>query len=300
MIRRLVAQPPPEPRPTPDDPEAELARRARAKRLINQRVDEEMRRISSPERQRCRLFGCVPTRRASAARTREPSALEQRVFGTAVKATPAESKLADAIAQLQTLVTEQESKLERAREHARSAYKAGGDAKQNKEALAAMKRAKHMEKRLDGLQGQLAMVERQRDTLEESQMQKKLVAALSQSAKAMKANGKLVKQAEHVADSAVEFFDQNEDISNALAQAHDAGDDDELLAELAELITADQAIEAALEVQGEYARESLPAPSATPSCAPSSTSLPASSLADFPSAPKTVKKQERAALLAAT
>jgi len=288
MMRRVAVQSPPEQSSSIEDPDTELARRARAKRLINQRVDAEMQRVTSPERGRCRLLGCMPIRRSVSTR-REPSAMEQRVFGTAVKATPAESKLAEAIAQLQALIAEHESKAERTREHARSMYKAGGDAKQNKEALAAMKRAKHMDKRLEGLYGQLTMVERQRDTLEESQMQKKLVAALSQSAKVMKANGTLVKQAENVADSAVEFFDQNEDISNALAQGHDDGDDDELLAELAELTIADQAIEAALELQAEALPTPLPAPLPSPS-----------SLADLPSAPKTVKKQERAALLAAT
>ena len=280
MMRRTIGQPSArvstdEDIIDPNDVDAEIARRVSARRMIDKRVDQEMKRISSPERARCRLFGCFPrTRRPQSATVarREPSNLEQRVFGKAVKATPAETKLTEVIGQLQALIAEQESKVERGRAHARAAYKPGQDLKQNKEALQALKRVKQMEKQLEGLQGQLVMVERQRDSLEESQMQKKLVAALSQSAKVMKANGPLVKQAEQVADTAVEFFDQNEDIANALSQVNDDGDDDELLAELEEIAAADEAIEAALDIRPALATKVVPEP--VPTAAPVSKSLP--------------------------
>lgn len=248
------------------DIETEVERRAAAQQMITQRAEKEMRRISSPERTRCGLLGCIP-RRATPA-NRATVSMEQRVFGSAVKATPAETKLNEVITQLQSLLAEQEGKVDRARAAARAAYKPGQDAKQNKEAVMALKRVKQLEKQLEGLHGQLIMVERQRDSLEESQMQKKLVAALSQSAKVMKANGPLVKKAEQVADAAVELFDQNDDIANALAQVADDGDDDELLEELAQMTTADEAIETALEISDTKTPFSLHAAVPVPTGAP--------------------------------
>lgn len=280
MIRRVVVQTPTQVSTNEDvnDVETEVARRNAARRTISQRVDQEMRRISSPERTRCGLLGCFPRRVAtrSTSNKREPSSIEKRVFGLAVKATPAEAKLTDVISQLQTMIAEQEAKVQRARALALAAYKA----KQNKEALQALKRVKQFEKQLEGLHGQLVMVERQRDSLEESQMQKKLVAALSQSAKVMKANGPLVKKAEEVADVAVEFFDQNEDIANALSQVNEEGDDDDLLAELAEMTAIDEAVVAPTDV----AVQELPVPTSTPLSA------------SFPNVPKSL---EHASLLSA-
>jgi hypothetical protein len=221
--------------------------------------------------------------------------MEQRVFGRAVKSTPAEAKLTEVIGQLQTIIAEQEAKVQRARAHARAAYKSGQDAKHNKEALQALKRVKQFEKQLEGLHGQLVMVERQRDSLEESQMQKKLVAALSQSAKVMKANGPLVKKAEEVADVAIEFFDQNEDIASALSQVNEEGDDDELLAELAELTMVDETDDDACDVN--YDAENTPVATPVPTSVPLSTT-------SLPTVPKSAQipnqALERAALLSAS
>lgn len=266
---------------TQDDPETEFKRRAVAVQIMSKHIDREVKEISSSGDERCgSLFSCFFRR--SKRQSSSSSSFEKRVFGTAVKATPAETKLSEVISQLQTLLEEQELKVKKARAHAQLAYKPGCDAKQNKEALQALKRVKQLEKQMEGMQGQLAMVERQRDTLEESQMQKKLVAALNQSAKVMKANGTLVKQAEQVADNAVELFDQNEDIANALSQINDEGDEDELLEELAQMDAEGTAIEVALELPEQP--------------------TPAISSTELPSAPKnkiSQRKLEKTALLAA-
>jgi len=284
--------------------ETEMARRNAARVMIDKRVDQEMKQIS-PERTRCGWFGCFPRtfkkRSQNGMMTKcEPSNMEQRVFGKAVKATPAEAKLTEVIVQLQTLIAEQESKVARARAHARAAYKPGQDTQKNKEALQAMKRVKQMEKQMEGFQGQMAMVERQRDTLEESQMQKKLVAALSQSAKVMKANGPLVKQAEQVADSAVELLDQNEDITNALSQTTDDGDDDELLTELAQMMMTDEALGTTSEIHSNSESTSELAADAR-LISSLDTSLPSAPTKSAKSAKstKSAKSIEHASLLAA-
>jgi len=270
---------------THDDPELEFKRRALAVQTMSKHIDKEVREISSSDDERCGgLFSCFfrRPRQTQSRQSSSGSTFERRVFGTAVKATSAEIKLSEVITQLQTLIEEQELKVKKARAHAQAAYKPGCDAKQNKEALQALKRVKQLEKQMEGMQGQLAMVERQRDTLEESQMQKKLVAALNQSAKVMKANGTLVKQAEQVADNAVELFDQNEDIANALSQINDDGDEDELLEELAQMDAEGAAIEVALDLPEEPTR--------------------AVSATELPSAPKSKiseRKLEKTALLAA-
>ena len=285
--------------------DAELKRRAIARKMIDNRVDKEMVHISPSEQTRCGLFSCFPrtfARRSQngAVSRREASSMEQRVFGKAVKATPAETKLAEVIVQLQALIAEQESKVARARAQAFAAYKPGQDTQKNKEALQSLKRVKQMEKQMEGYQGQLVMVERQRDSLEEAQMQKKLVAALSQSAKLMKANGPLVKQAEQVADTAVEFFDQNEEIVNALSQVNDDGDDDDLLSELAEMVSsgdAFEALEASLDVQSNTNKMSTPATNSDPAFGTLSNSLPSAPI-NSTKAAKATKALERASLLA--
>jgi len=102
------------------------------------------------------------------------------------------------------------------------------------EAMAAMRRAKALEKQLETATATHAALERQVDVLAESALQKEVASALSASVASTKKKTKgLMSKAEDAVDGATELKDFAEDIAQTLGTLQtDTFDDDELLQEL--------------------------------------------------------------------
>ena len=102
------------------------------------------------------------------------------------------------------------------------------------EAMAALRRAKGLEKQLETASATHAALERQVDVLAESALQKEVASALSASVASTKKKTKgLLSKAEEAVDGATELKDFAEDIAQTLGTLQtDTFDDDELLAEI--------------------------------------------------------------------
>lgn len=111
---------------------------------------------------------------------------------------------------------------------------------QKASAMRALKRAKATEKQLEANQAALLAVEQQVDLMAQAQMQKQVATALASSSKGMKAQKKLLKNAESAVDDAQDARDMADDLGNVMAEFAQNGngdDDDELLAELDAMMT---------------------------------------------------------------
>ena len=173
-------------------------------------------------------FLCFGGRRRAAART--TSSLDSRVFGTAVKKTDATQRLNHAAESVGAHVEQLAEKVRAAETRARELF-----AEQKKpEAIAALKRAKTLQKQLETASATHAALERQVDVLAESALQREVASALSASVASTKKKSKgLLSKTESAVDSAVELKDFAEDIAQTLGGLQtDVYDDDELLAEL--------------------------------------------------------------------
>jgi hypothetical protein len=81
-------------------------------------------------------------------------------------------------------------------------------------------------------------VEAQKDLIEQAAVQKQVASALSSTSKAMKGTKKTLAKAESAVDEVAEANDMANELSAVMSElgaAHDAFDEDELLAELAAL-----------------------------------------------------------------
>lgn len=184
-------------------------------------------------------------------------------------------------ARVQTL----QSRLDTMRDQARSLGQEGKKA----EAIAMLKRSKAIEKQLTVAQTTADALDVQILMLEEATLQKEVSAALGASVKAVKKKTKtLLKDTENAVDGAVDVRDLNEDLQGAfegLRPATDA-DEDDLLAELDELITGPPAAPEAIKVE---VTKEIESPVAAYPVAPT----------DAVSVKKrTAKREERAQLLA--
>lgn len=166
---------------------------------------------------------------------RGASSTQARLFG--MKKSSPDEKLAQAAATLKSRLLQMESKAASEREEAKSALKMG----QKSSALRLLKRAKMSDKQVEAAQQSLLAIEQQVDLMAQAAMQKEIASALATSSKGMKANKKMVKNAEAAVDDAQEARDMAEDLSNALSElgANDNGDDDELLQELQAMVDED-------------------------------------------------------------
>lgn len=174
--------------------------------------------------------------------------MERALFGTSVdrvhaarsesahSATSVTDQIRGVVQKLSDRINVQEKRMREERLQAVGAKKKGRES----EALQHMRRAKQIEGDIDKLRGKMSAMERQCDLLEENQLQKSVVDAMGAGARAMKANGSYVKQAEDAADSAIEIADMNEDVHSAFASLNEIsnGDDDDLLRELEALVDA--------------------------------------------------------------
>tara|TARA_B110001452_G_scaffold266582_1_gene273833 strand:- start:60 stop:959 length:900 start_codon:yes stop_codon:yes gene_type:complete len=220
---------------------------------------------------------------AGSATERVQSASAARLFGQRGKQATAATKLAQASESMQVRVDQLSAKLEETRKRAVALKQTG----KGTEALQAMKRAKGIEKQLSSAMGAHEAIERQVDLLAESELQKEVSAALSESVKTVKKKTKgLLSSTETAVDDSHEIKDLADDVAQALGglQSNDTYDDDELMEELNAIMGTDAA---------DVEVESRPVAAAPPAAAAAEKPAPA-----YPSAPKTRVGVESQALLA--
>jgi len=155
------------------------------------------------------------------------------------------NRTGDAVrARVQTL----QSRLDTMRDQARSLGQEGKKA----EAIAMLKRSKAIEKQLTVAQTTADALDVQILVLEEASLQREVSAALGASVKAVKKKTKtLLKDAESAVDGAADVRDLNEDVQGAFEGLRPVSeaDEDDLLAELDDLITAPPTAPEAVKVE---------------------------------------------------
>ena len=163
------------------------------------------------------------------------SSLVNRLVGVRKQSCGEEAKLSEAAAAVAARVDSLKDRAEISRQRAISASQKGN----KEEALRELRRAKGVEKQLATARTAQATLEKQMDLLEESVLQKELTAALKSTTSTIKLKSKGVLESAEVAiDGAQEASDEVADIAQVFEGLAPSGDvdDDELLAELDELI----------------------------------------------------------------
>ena len=181
------------------------------------------------------------------------SSAQARLFG--MKKADPHAKLVEAAATMESRILQLESKAAAEREETKKQMQAG----QKASAMRMLKRAKATEKQLEANQASLLAVEQQVDLMAQAAMQKQVASALSASSKGMKAQKKLLKNAESAVDDAQEARDMADDLGNVMSEFASNGngndDDDDLLLELQSMMDDDtnppaaQTMEAVLDDQ---------------------------------------------------
>lgn len=167
---------------------------------------------------------------------RPQSRMETAIFGQAkgAAAQSASQRLQSAAASVEVHVQQLGEKASLARARAAQLLSEG-----NKHgALMALKKAKAAEKQLETATATHAALESQVDVLAQSELQKQVASALSASvASAKKKTKGLLDKTETAVDEAIELKDFAEDVTSALGGLQaDAWDEDELMAELEEMV----------------------------------------------------------------
>lgn len=187
----------------------------------------------------CGMFG---RRRARAAPTdqRARSGMDARVFGQKGKQSSATERLTHAAESVSAHVDSLSERAAQARARAKELHASGKRA----EAMAALKRAKALDKQLETASATHVALERQVDVLAESALQREVASALSASVASTKKRTKgLLKQTDDAVDGATELKDFAEDIASTLGTLQtDTYDDDELLEELEAMAIADDVL----------------------------------------------------------
>lgn len=156
-----------------------------------------------------------------------------RIFGMR-KADP-HTALASAASTMESRNQQLEARAASEREEAKRLMALG----QKASAMRALKRAKGTEKQLEANQAALIAVEQQVDLMAQAEMQKQVASALASSSKGMKAQRKLLKNAESAVDEAQDARDMADDLGNVMAEFAQNGngpEDDELLEELKAMV----------------------------------------------------------------
>ena len=162
---------------------------------------------------------------------------QSRLFG--VRKSDPHSALKAAAESMERRIQELESRTAAERAEARRQMLAG----QKASAMRMLKKAKATEKQLEANQASLMAVEQQVDLMAQAQMQKQVASALASSSKGMKAQKKLIKNAEAAVDDAQDARDMADDLGNVMCEFAQNGtgndDDDDLLAELQSMMVDD-------------------------------------------------------------
>lgn len=177
------------------------------------------------------------------------------LFGVAKKAAAPNAKLAEAVSAMEARVQLLEGRVQACKADAARLHAAGNKA----QALRALKKSKASEKTLATTQAALDAVQQQQDILEQAQVQQQLASALGSTSKKLKADKKMLSKAESAVDEASEARDLAADLESVVTEFAQNGsafdDEDELLAELDELIIGSPPPKSAEEVEGEALRE---------------------------------------------
>jgi len=165
------------------------------------------------------------------------SATQARLFG--MKKADPHAKLAEAAASMEKRIQELELRAQAERAEAKSQMQAG----QKTSAMRMLKRAKATEKQLEANQSSMMAIEQQVDLMAQAQMQKQLASALASSSKGMKAQKKLLKNAESAVDDAQDARDMADDLGNVMSEFASNGngneDEDDLMDELQQMMNED-------------------------------------------------------------
>lgn len=190
-------------------------------------------------RQRCER---VPTEVATVCATAQKrSGAFQRLFGSKESA-------GERLQQAAELLTERIESLEQRVSAARDEAKLRAQSGQKANALRALKRAKMLETSMAQAVTAHSALERQRELFTEAALQKEVTGALAVTMKSMRntCKGKALANAERAVDEAQEVQDSLTDLGDTLGQFSAAGlsasgadDDDELLAELQQMVEDD-------------------------------------------------------------
>ena len=156
--------------------------------------------------------------------------IDARLFGAKGKQGTATDRLHSAAESVGAHAEQLAQRAADTRAKAKQLFTAGKRA----EAMAALKRAKGLDKQLETATATHAALERQVDVLAESALQKEVASALSASVASTKKKTKgLMGKTEEAVDGATELKDFAEDIAHTLGTLQtEAFDDDELLEEL--------------------------------------------------------------------
>lgn len=165
------------------------------------------------------------------------SATQAGLFG--MKKADPHAKLAEAAASMEKRIQELELRAQAERAEAKSQMQAG----QKTSAMRMLKRAKATEKQLEANQSSMMAIEQQVDLMAQAQMQKQLASALASSSKGMKAQKKLLKNAESAVDDAQDARDMADDLGNVMSEFASNGngneDEDDLMDELQQMMNED-------------------------------------------------------------
>lgn len=261
--------------------------------------------------------GCLPCRWARGTRARRVAATaDAGAEATAAAAAPRQAaagsalfglrkgrvdphaKLREAAEAMQVRVEQLEQRIGEGRAEAKRLMSVG----QKTAALRALRKTKGVEKQVASTQAALDGVELQIGMLEEAELQKTLASALSSSSKGMKDSKKLLQKAETAVEGAAEARDLAEDLSTVMgefAASHPGQvDDDELLAELDALILGD-APTPPNEAEEEEEAAAMARDAAALEAKHVAWADAEATRRALPTAPASLKKSEKAALLAA-
>ena len=149
-----------------------------------------------------------------------------------------EQKLSIAMEGLRQRISVLETRISECRTSASASMKAGNKTA----AMRELKRSKALEKQLSTTQNVLDSIEAQSDLLEQTALQKQVASALGSSAKVLQKEKKILSSVESAVDQAAELRDLSHDLTDVLAglEAPVEYDDDDLLAELQEMVVDDE------------------------------------------------------------
>ena len=215
--------------------EAMKAKEAAVAKQIDRMVEQGAIRIDADDMQRQGCgSGCFSFFRRGRSRLAQEQAIEVAVFGQ----NGASSSTANANARLEKAAEQMENHAEQLYVKAsasRSKAKALMGQGKKAEAMAALKRAKGLEKQAQVAASTHAAIEQQQDFLESSALQREVATALSASVAATKKKTRgLLEKAESAVDDSAELRDAVEDISEVMGGLNtgDQYDEADLMEEL--------------------------------------------------------------------
>lgn len=185
----------------------------------------------------CGLFGNRPT--AAVVEPRARTGMEARVFGQkGKKQTCASDRLSTAAVSVNAHAEQLGDRARAARTRARELLASS----KKPEALAALKRAKALERQAETATATHAALEHQVDILAESDMQREVASALSASVASSKKRSKgLLSKTEGAVDGATELKEFAEEVAQTLGGLQtDVFDDDDLMEELQAMVSEDK------------------------------------------------------------